>query len=93
MVKSFLNDIVFEKWNILDNPVFLDVFCHGLDCKELIARFVSLGFVVSDSSQRSSQVLIEISFLVVDDVKAIRPLTPVHVAKLFVEIWVGFQDV
>lgn len=51
MIKSFLDNILFEEWYIFNDSISLDVFGHGLNGKELIILFLVLNFVISNSSQ------------------------------------------
>lgn len=84
MVEGFLYNIVFKERDLLDKLVLLDVFGHGRNGEKFIISFLVLYFVVSDSSEWNSQILIEVSFLVINDVKTIWLLAPIHVTKLFI---------
>jgi hypothetical protein len=88
-----LNEVIFEKRDTLDDSVSLNVSCHGLNGKKLIVSFFILNFVVSNSPQRYSKMLIEISVIVINNVKTVGFLGSVHVAELFVEVGVCLQNV
>ncbi len=86
VIESFLNDIILEERNTLDDSKALYVFGHCLNGKKLILGLLVFDFVIRNSSQRYSEMFVEISLLIIDDVKTVRFFGPVHVAKLFIEV-------
>jgi len=64
---------------------FLCKFVYGI-------KLIFFFFVVSDSSQRDSQIFFLVSIIVINDVKAIRPSFSVHVAKLFVKLLIVLKN-
>jgi hypothetical protein len=89
VIQSFLNDIVLKKGNALADSKALNISGHCFNGKELIFSLLILNLIVRNSPERYSEMLVQVSVLVVNDVETVRFLGSVHVAKLFVEVGIG----
>jgi hypothetical protein len=79
------HDIIPKERDSFDSLILLDLF---LELFNRVKFALFLLFITSDASQRNSDVLMLISFLVIHDVVGIGEFSSIHVAKLFTEFFV-----
>lgn len=88
VLQGFAQQVVAEEPDLLDSFVELDLFPEFADGVKLVLVL----FVIADSSQRYGQVLFFFSVLVLDDIEGIGQVSSVHIAELFIEVGVVFED-
>lgn len=93
VIHNFLNYIIFEESYSPCFFIFVNISGHFLDRKKLAFCLLILYFVTSDPPERNSKILAKTPLFIISNVETVGFVFPVHIAKLFIEVWICLKYV